>query len=139
MNFFEDFLFRIPGMTGTYANFPQVCHPVYIMARNFGFLPFTIKFNEKYKVEGLTVSYQDILRFLLALIVYSACAIYLFKGNITVIHDSLIIVYGSRLIMLFGLLLAILSVILDMINRKSVTFILKEIIEIDEEVIVSKL
>lgn len=134
MGVLKNFLTNIPGTYGNYENFFEVAHPVYLVSRNFGFLPFTIKFNSKHKIEGLVVSYKDLLRFFIALAGYMISIIFSCRENFTLTHHSLIIVYGYRLIIIFGLLLAIFGVVMDMFNRKSVMFVLKEINEIDDEV-----
>lgn len=118
-----------------YANFYQVGYPVYVVSKIFGFLPFTIQYNAKLKINRVFVSFKDGLRLCLAIIVYAVCIFAMFWDKLEVKHNSLLIVYGIRLTSSGVLISAIFSAVTQLFNRKQIAFILREINQIDEEVI----
>lgn len=134
MKFFEYILNQMPGSSGTYANFYQVAYPVYIVSRLFGFLPFTIEYSAKTKIQKIFVTLKDLVRFFLALIILAFCVYAGFLDKTLLKHNSKALIQGTRLVIFVGLILAAFSMIMDLVNRKLLGIVLMEVREIDEQV-----
>lgn len=134
MVFFENILNKIPGLNGIYTNFYEVAYPVYVISRIFGYLPFTIEYNAKHKIQRLFVSSKDLVRFVLALAVITFCVYVCFWKKIVLQPKSSTISHGTWIIMVSGLISTAFALIMDMVNRRSLGIALKTICQIDEEV-----
>lgn len=107
---------------------------VYMIARPFGYWPFQIEFNEKYKTGNVRVTFIDMLWLAMLILIYSATAWYYFAvGRDENASYTLIEILMNELTILFCME-PILSSILDLSNRRIIWKIIVTFYEFDEQV-----
>lgn len=107
---------------------------IYLFSRICGLLPFSVEYNEKTKLSKVRVTISDWCLSILAICLH-ATAIYLCVVGISKnLRLSSVAFYASILLIIGSNSLAIGSIILDMINRKSIWKLVYKLNEFDEEV-----
>lgn len=110
---------------------------IYVIARVFGFLPFSVEYNEKKRINKVHVTILDVLWFIItitiyALIISSSAVIHYYNNEL--LSMSNIEILATILITIEGGVIAIISIVMDMFNRKRVLKIMLKLNEFDDEV-----
>lgn len=109
--------------------------PTYIAARVFGQLPFTIHCNSNGELTRASVGAFDVLWFIGAIILNLVCVYFTLSSlQISFVIESSVLLNGSRLITIFGFLMAPIFIVLDMINRNRLVKILRDLSNFDDNV-----
>lgn len=112
---------------GDHNNIFKLIYPVYILSRIFGLLPFSMGLNSRKTCIWLRVNVIDFIWFVTSIVIYAGFTGYLFTMPLSASlpYDSYIMKIGGILILISGYLMAIISIIADMINRKKILKILR--------------
>lgn len=108
---------------------------MYVLARCFGFWPFSVKFSDKQKSGKVVVTLLDICWMVGAVSAYGLCcwlSHYLIDlSNVPFTPLELML---SLLARTSGITIAMLSIVLDLFNRSRIWSIIVKFSEFDEEV-----
>lgn len=119
-----------PNKTGVFS----IVLWIYVIARCFGFWPFSVKFNSMQRTGQVVVTSLDILWMVVALAAYGTCFwLTLFNIHADLPYSALEITM-TLLTQLSRVTIAILSILLDMINRFRIWKIIVRFSEFDDEV-----
>lgn len=127
-------IFTLLGCNGNYVNFHQAILPVYWLSRIFGFIPFTITIDTKNNCEKLFVSNLDVCRYGIALAVHIFSGYWKLTQTFSVNYNSTIAVHANGLVVICTMCSTLLTLLMEMLNRRRIGYIVKEINEIDEVV-----
>lgn len=106
---------------------------VYCLARIFGFWPFSVKFNAKNRLSEVKVGAFDVAWFVLSLAFYSACFRLTTYNPFDVMEISFTEFVLNQLTQVFNLIIIILNIILDMVNRHVLWGIILKFKAFDDE------
>lgn len=118
------------------ANFCDTVRPVYIVSRIFGLMPFTLHHHANGHIDRSSVGLFDIFWFIgaiainLTMIYYTVLS--LLEPSFTL--ESSILQDGSRVLSICAMVMIVLSIALDMFNRKRLVKILKDLTAYDKNV-----
>lgn len=116
-------------------NLFHVVFPVYVFARLFGFLPYSIRWSKKKCIKSVRVTFFDVLWFISAISIYTILAVFTVSlGFYAKVIQSSILIIGARLILFFGLFIGVLAICMDMFNRNKSFRILMQLHAVDREV-----
>lgn len=107
---------------------------IYTVARIFGFMLFAVEYNDKMKISKAYVTICNGLWSVVAIIIYVFVvfvSIYQEQDRLT---QSDIEILALALLALGGCAIAVVSIIMDMINRKRICRIVTKLDEFDEKV-----
>lgn len=107
---------------------------IYVIARVFGFLPFSVEYNEKQKISKVHVTILDVFWFIFAIAIYAMVIVSSAVHHYAKASFSGIEILATILITIEGGLIAIISIVMDMFNRKRIFRIMIKLNEFDEEV-----
>lgn len=107
---------------------------IYLFARLFGFWPFSFDLQKNGKVCRSYVTAIDYIWFAISLSVYSFFIYFNDVEHYTVLPYSFVEVVASQLTLIGGVLIAMLSVVLDLWNRDRIRKIFVKLNEFDDEV-----
>lgn len=108
---------------------------IYVLARCFGFWPFSIKFSDKQKSGKVVITLLDILWVLGAMSAYGLCCWFsFFYIDLKNQPFSQLEIFLASWAQFSGITIAMLSIILDLINRSRIWSIIVKFSEFDEEV-----
>lgn len=114
----------------------SVTGPVYMIARMFGYWPFRVKFGQRSGLNSIYVTRFDWLWFAAAIIIYSLF-FWSMSTNYYLQNDipySFIEVFISKMTHLCSILISILSMVMDSVNRRRIWNIILKFNEFDEKV-----
>lgn len=108
---------------------------IYVLARCFGFWPFSVKFTDKQKSGKVVVTFLDILWVAGAVSVYGLCCWFsFFYIDLKSQPFSQLEIFLASYTQFSAITIAMLSIILDLINRSRIWSIIVKFGEFDEEV-----
>lgn len=104
-------------------------------ARIFGLLPYTINYSPHGEIVSSSIRCTDIVWFVISLTICILFAIF-GSSSLTPTSDirTTVLLLGGRIILICNVLLAVVSIILDSLNRNRLINLLKEISEFDKSV-----
>lgn len=119
-------------------NFARTMQPIYIISRTFGLFPFTIIHDLNGDIQGIRVTFFDLLWFLISISIYILLAIYnfcylKFPQNTNV---SEVLYIGDYLLLILGLIFGAALIASDMYNRFNLADIAMQFTKFDKKVIV---
>lgn len=115
--------------------FAQCIHPIYVISRLFGLLPFSVHLNSNGNVERARIKIFDIAWFLCAISINLFLAYFILtrkKNSLEI--ESKVLMIGNYIIFSITFIMAPLSIILDMFNRHRLVKMFKDIMEFDKTV-----
>lgn len=117
-------------------NFYDSIKPAYIVSRIFGFLPFAVEHDSYGKTLKASVGIFDMLWFFGAITLDLGFVYFIMTYSLKQMFkiDSPVLLEGCRAIAGLGLILTVLAIVLDMINRKRIIQILGDFVAFDEQV-----
>lgn len=107
---------------------------VYVISRLFGFWPFSIVFDEKRKTSNARVTITDWIWFFVAIVLYASFIYFNDLDKYKDLPHSFIEICASQLTLIGGNMIAILSIIMDMLNRGRICRVIEMFNEFDAEV-----
>lgn len=107
---------------------------IYIIARAFGSWPFTIEFNAKSRTSRVQVTKLDLIWFLLSLCIYGLFNWFAVFEQIRQLQLSLVEILISQITQISSILVTMLSIAMDMINRNVIWQMILIFHRFDEEV-----
>lgn len=117
-------------------NVYRIIYPVYILTRLFGLASFTVECDSLKSNILAYVSFFDFTWFLTTVFIYAAIAIFcIMQTTSNLTSDSYIMTIGSNLFLIFGYLMATVSVIIDMTNRNRIVQFMNILNEFDQKVV----
>lgn len=119
----------------TALNIHNVARPIYIISRFCGMFPFSIRYNANAEMENVFVTKFDAILFLVSISFYTA--IVYFSVNLRLIGAVMkenLLVSIILINLLAALLLAILCICMNMIQREKLLFILQQIDSFDQSI-----
>lgn len=116
------------------TTFSDSIYQVYITARCYGLLPFSFTYKNGVVVAA-RVGTLDILLFITSLAFYMALIYLTPYRNKWISSISPILVHEHYIQLIIGLVRTILSIVLDMCNRKRIARIIVDVNTFDEQVI----
>lgn len=119
------------------VNFYDAIRPAFIVSRIFGLLPYTIHFDSNGDIERATVGAFNAIYFacsIAVILLFSYSLQAAFYSKIPFSQDSAILYIADRLFGIYGFVMWLLFVVLDMLNRNRLTKIFKKVIAFDDNV-----
>lgn len=115
------------------ANVFSVVQPMYVVARSFGYWPFSVEFRNNSLKSFVRVTTMDWIRFVFAFVIYFICN-WLAMCHYSEHHESYIEMATSELFQSSNLLMTVITISMDMVNRNVIWKIVLKFNKFDEEV-----
>lgn len=109
---------------------------VYVIARLYGLWPFSVNFNQKLKTSTVYLNAFDWLWFVVAILIHLLW--FLVYWHTSGHRDSFIAYLLARSMDILSIVYWLLTLVLDLINRKRIWGIIGSFDEFDKEVYISK-
>lgn len=107
---------------------------LYIFARIFGYWPFSVHFNESQRSSKVYLTILDWLWVIIAISLYIASSQMTSFQHSIYDNFSFIATFVSRMIEISDIIFTIISILLDLINRRRIWNLIVSYSEFDEEV-----
>lgn len=112
--------------------------PLFIYSRCFGMMPFSIQTNLFGEVQRVKVTLFDVAWLCMSIAMYLGLIAFVAFGSdadsVSDSRNSHILVLGDRLLFVYGILMCIVSCIMDLINRNRILWNIQRFEAFDKEV-----
>lgn len=111
--------------------------PLFIYSRFFGLFPFSFKINVFGEVQHVKLTILDLFWLCLSIAMYSSLMAFVLFGPDNVESDlrsAHSLVLGDSFLFVYGFIMCIISIVMDLINRNRIAWNIQRFEEFDKEV-----